>query len=308
MYNIFYFIYMLIQHFYMLFIYANRLPVLTKTTVDYTIDDVSHKMVVYKTNRQLKKYILFISGSYQLLYDVYIYKTIRDLQESHTNLFYAYELIVFEKPDKSNITIYKDIIEYINKNIAQDIEELVIFGFSSGGVVASHILSNLKHIKCSKKLITYDTPWQVMDNVRSFQHNWVYRIDILFFTIVYNIYNNHYNIDEIRSKLIKSGNPFKNGGKELVKLIQNIHNFTDDEMYDITGFNLAQEPTTKIINIWCKRDPFINRVTHNNYIRQRQDKVDLLNILNIEKLHIGHCTDMAYDSKYIKDIARALYL
>ena len=65
-----------------------------------------------------------------------------------------YQLIIFEKKDKQSFICAPDAQSYIRTlNNEKKLDELTLFGFSSGGVIASHILSGLKDLKCKKKII-----------------------------------------------------------------------------------------------------------------------------------------------------------
>jgi len=301
---------MLCQYIYLcVFLFFNStVGILLETIYEYKMDGFSHKATIYKTNNKAKRLIVIISGSYKLSYDVYIQKFIYDIKNNpyfHPK-YGQYEIIIFEKLDKSSINIHKDVAEYIKSiNNENQIQELILLGFSSGGVVASHIMNQLYEFDFKKKIITYDTPWQVMDNVLSFKDNFLYRPDVLFFMIVHEIYSNHYNSSEIKQHLIKS-NTGVNGAIELVDMIKKIHGFSHEEMYNITGFNIYQTNETKVINIWCKHDPFVNRKTHENYGIKIMDKIQFI-IYNIEKETVGHCTDLLTEC-YLKDIFDAIIM
>jgi hypothetical protein len=143
-----------------------------------------------------------------------------------------------------------------------------------------------------------------MDNVLSFQDNFLYRPDVLFFWIVYDIYSNHYNFNDIKQYLIKPN--IINGAKEMVNMIKNIHRFSNQDMYNITGFNLNQTEPTKVVNIYCEKDPFVNRKSHIKYVTEHADKINF-EIINIEKNKIGHCSDLVTDC-YLKDIFAAIIM
>lgn len=101
------------------------------------------------------------------------------------------------------------------------------------------------------------------------------------------------------------------GATELVKLIKEIHGFSPDEMYRITGYPITTSHPLfgiTIINIYCEYDPFVYRYTHNKYVQSHHEAFDNMNVINIKKLRIGHCSDMAFDTEYIKDIVLALSL
>lgn len=308
---IFYFIFMIIQYLYLwAFTYFNTITdILLKSTYEYTQDGIHHSATIYKTNNKAKKMILLISGSYQLTFDIYMQKLINDLKfyPDFNSITGQYEIVAFEKLDKSSIDIYKDVAEYIKSvNETNPLEELIIIGFSAGGVVSSHIMGQLNEFSFKKKIITYDTPWQVMDNVVEFKDNFIYRPDILFFYIVHTIYSKHYNVNDIKNHLIKNPNNVINGASEMVNMIKNIHNYTHEEMYNVTGFNLNQTNETKVINIWNTCDPFINRNKHDEFVSKNADKIKFP-VINIKKEVIGHCSDMI-TPHYLHDVLRAIYM
>ena len=298
---------MLIQYIW-LFICYSTAQVLDKTIYEYNMHGVNHKANIYKSNTTSKRILFIVSGSYITTFDVYIKKLIIDLRQNYANIINEYEIIVFEKLDKSSITIYEDVAQYLhNLHKTAEFDDLTIMGFSSGGVVASHIMHLMEDIQCEKKIITYDTPWQVKDNVISFQTNLIYRIDLLFFIIVHNIYSNHYNYSDIRHVLdiYNSGFWSGNGAHQLVDIIQKVHHFTDEEMYAVTGFNFGQTPETKVINIFCENDPFINRDTHIKFVNKNLDKLNF-KLTNHKKDSIGHCSDMSLDNRYLDEVVNAL--
>lgn len=308
---IFYFIVTVVQYIYLCgFLYFNPIVnILSKITYEYNIDGINHQATIYKTNNKSKKLLLIISGGYKLSFEYYIQKLLYDTRDNPylNNKTGQYEIVIFEKPDKSSITIYKDVAEYIKTlNTENKLEELIILGFSAGGVVSSHIMSELNNYSFKKKLITYDTPWQVTDNVLSFKNNFIYRPDILFFNIVHEIYSNHYNVSEIKQHLIKKSNNIINGSVEMVDMIKKIHKFSNEEMYNVTPFNMEQTTETSVINIYCKYDPFVNRIIHDEFMLQNKSIIKFP-IYNIQKDHIGHCSDLI-STNYLHDILRAILM
>jgi len=306
-----YFGLMIIQYGYLwIFSYFNPvMNFLFQSVYEYTMDGINHKATIYKTNNKSKKLLLMISGSYQLTFDIYMKKLIHDIKNNpyFHNTTGQYEIVIFEKLDKSSITIYKDVAEYIKSlNSENPLEELIILGFSAGGVVSSHIMAELSEFNFKKKIITYDTPWQVMDNVLGFKDNIIYRPDIIFFNAVHRIYSNHYNISEIQQYLITNPNNIINGSVELVDIIKKIHNYSHEEMYAVTSFNLNQTDETKVVNIWTTCDPFVNRCTHNDFMLKNSDKIKFP-ISNVKKETVGHCSDLISDA-YLLDILGAIFL
>jgi predicted alpha/beta-fold hydrolase len=184
------------------------------------------------------------------------------------------------------------------------IEELILFGFSAGGVVASHVMEKCKNMTCKKKIITYDTPWQVHHNVDSFKNNWVYRFDILFFWKVFNVYANHYNYEDIKHHL--KDKKWHSGSDEINKLIKDVHNCSHETFLKMTEFNFDQTHDTKVYNIYSQKDIFAIHEISDKFVDKNRDKIKFFN-KNIEKNTIGHCSDMAFSTEYLMDIMVILF-
>jgi hypothetical protein len=315
------FLYMVFSHLYLMIfynhIYKKIQHILHKDVFSYYLNGYYHRLILYKTNAikktntpviHPKKYIFCISGSYILTFTPHINNLIHDLHFYAPDILRNYEVIAFEKKDKTSIMIYEDIIEYVNylNKKCSGIDELILLGFSAGGIVASHIIARLGHIKCNKKLIMYDTPLQVMDNVVSLQNNMLMRWDFIFYNTVYNVYCNHYNFADFKHKIISK--PSFDNATKLVELIKEVHNFDETTMYNLTSFNTNQHPDTMIINIACNNDPFVFKTSQTNFMQTHQQEMDKLNIININKPCIGHCSDMAFSTKYLNDIIYAISL
>lgn len=156
---------------------------------------------------------------------------------------------------------------------------------------------------CVKKIITYDTPWQVRKNVEAFSNNAVYRPDVLFYAKVKRTYETHYNALQIRHHLV-CDKPVK-GACELVAMIKNIHGYDDDEMDATTGFNLDQDAGLVVVNLYCKYDPFVDRNVHNLYYDQIKHQIGFTTRF-VEKPIVGHCSDMSFSCKYLSYLEDAI--
>jgi hypothetical protein len=298
-----YFIIFICQYIYLNYIFNKNNPNIVKSFYKYNLNKTIKEQhaTIYRTHRNVKKVIIFFSGAYLLEYHYYVKKIMYDLDNEYKNRMSNYELICYEKPDKTSFDIYEDVHYYIlnlNKELG-NIEELILFGFSAGGVVASHVMEKCKNINCKKKIITYDTPWQVYDNIKSFNQNMIYRFDILFFWKVYNVYSKHYNYNDIKHFL--KDTKWNNGSNELTKLIKNIHKCNDEEFYRMTGFNLNQTEDTKVYNIYSHKDIFAIRKISDDFVEKNKDKIKFFN-KNIVKNTIGHCSDMVFSTDYLTDI------
>ena len=309
--NYFYFFVFIIQYLYLCIFWWDT-TFLPHYHFTYELNGEPKKAVIYtkpavKSGVQLgndskRKVILFLSGSYNLEFHPYISKTIKDLGHRAP----SYEMFVYEKTDESSIVIYDEVALFIwDLHNTHPIDELVLMGFSAGGVVASHIMNRMKDLPFKKKIITYDTPWQVQDNVESFCQNKYYRPDIVFFWKVHSTYCNHYNYNDIKQHIVSHS--YFDGARELVEIIKNVHRFTYEEMYFVTGFNIDQTVDTIVYNIYNTMDPFIDRDTHNRYFDKCAVKIKFNNVF-VEKNIIGHTSDMWNSVQYIDNIMDALRL
>lgn len=278
-----------IQHIYLYIFYNNPTAITeNKEVFSYTLHDENHELIVYKCgNLQSNKILFILSGSYMLCFDTYVQKIVSDLLVIDY-IKNNYQIIIIEKINKSSIVMYDDISKYLlHLNDQIKIEELTMMGFSSGGVIASHALALLKSLNCKKQIITYDTPYQVMENVLSFENNQIYRLDYYLYSVVYKTYKKHYNFDKIKEFV--RYDKLTNGATDFVKMIKQIHNFSDEEMYFRTGFNFNQDKDTKIINMYSVNDPIVNRVVSMKYIEG--NKKDF-NVIHDIIPAISHCSDM----------------
>ena len=159
----FYLITFICQYLYINYIFNKQNPNIVKSNYNYTLnnDNINQTATIYRTNRNAKKVIIIFSGAYLLEYHFYISKLMYDLDEEYESLMSNYELICYEKKDKTSFDIYDDVHNYIlhlDKELllknGGKIEELILFGFSAGGVVASHVMSRCKNMTCKKKIIT----------------------------------------------------------------------------------------------------------------------------------------------------------
>jgi hypothetical protein len=249
-------------------------------------------------NLQSNKVIIFLSGSFHFSFDIYLQKLLKDLlvvDDIRNN----YQLIIFEKKDKQSFICAPDLQKYIQT--FEKLDELTLFGFSSGGAIASHILAGLKDLKCKKKIITFDTPYHVMENVLSYKKtNWLFRPDIYFYYVIMQMYIKHYNYDEIK-QFLKHDN-WTDGAEEFLAMIFKIHNLTEDEFYQLSGFNFNQDANTKIISIYCENDPIVNREISDAYIKKYSNGHQIVN--DYKKGIIGHCSDLWFPTFDIGSIVK----
>jgi hypothetical protein len=98
---------------------------------------------------------------------------------------------------------------------------------------------------------------------------------------------NHYNYEKIKDFV--RYDKWTSGATDFVKMIKQIHNFSDEEMYFRTGFNFNQEKDTKIINMYSKHDAVVNREISMKYTEKYKGKTIIIDDIIYT---IGHCSDM----------------
>ena len=294
MFMIFRTIVIIIQHLWLYMYYNNKEKDMKKEKYDYLINDKQHDLTLYKAgNLESKKIIFVFSGAYRLTCDTYIQKTVNDLLLKKW-ISDNYQIIVVEKLDNLGIMIYKDISNYIrflNKQIK--IDELIMLGFSSGGVTASHVMALLQDLKFKKTIITYDTPYHVLHNVFSFENNLFLRIDFYFYYIVYNSYLNYYNYENIKN-FVKY-DKWSCGASELIEMIKKIHKIDYKELDYLSGFNFHQDKNTNLKNIYCYYDSIVDSEICKKYIKNNIKNLKIQNFIIYE---IGHCSNIQIDEIY----------
>jgi hypothetical protein len=331
-----YCLFFIIQYLWLILFYSN-LYNSERISYEYEMHGKKRQSTIYKkkTDEPKKNLLLFISGAYNLELHPYIIKTMNDIESYLPEISNKYDMVCYENKHISSIIKYDDVAHYIQKwyderfpqtpsttttdsanttttdsttttTTDSQLPEITLIGYSAGGVIASHIMSRIKHLPAKFKLITYDTPWQIRDNVDAFSQYTFYRLDAVFFYKVYLTYLWHYNADQLASYLQNMRVGYRwNGSKEMFELIQNIHQYDDDEFYHNTGFNFDQSPALKVINIYNRYDPLVVRSSHNSFYENNKNKIMFENQF-IEKKIVGHCSDMAFSSKYLTILASSI--
>ena len=109
-----YFAYMLIHYVYLNFIWQD-INVLFKTHFTYKMDSIESDAVIYRKYKNKKKVLLLLSGAYNLECHSYINKLTHDLETICADTMNEYEIICYEKSDKTSIVIYDDVFQYIKQ-------------------------------------------------------------------------------------------------------------------------------------------------------------------------------------------------
>jgi pimeloyl-ACP methyl ester carboxylesterase len=311
MWDVVYFFCFLIHYVYLQWCRWDRKLLLEKGYLgynfEYELEGDTKQATAYQSPNQSKHLLVFLSGAYNLGFHAYIQKVMWDIETTCPLIAQKYTMVCFEKYDQSSIIIYDDVAAWIDKFDTElgGIEELVLMGFSSGGVIASHVMQRLKHRNYRKKIITYDTPWQVQENVESFAQNALYRPDWIFYQMVHHTYSTHFDRDRLHDCLHVHDHRWCKGAHELVDIIKRAHRYTDAEMYTATGWNFDQTPDTAVFNIHTTHDPFVDRDVHDRFVQANQDKINF-EVVTLRKPIWGHTCDMAFSTEYLQELTFAI--
>jgi predicted alpha/beta-fold hydrolase len=202
-----------------------RIPTnsLIKTSVENTY---AH---AWKSSEEPNKHVIFLlSGLYSLAYHGYMRKTVDDLL-SVRSIADKYQLIVYENTRKSSLEMQAELADYIHAihRAAGGLDELILLGFSAGGILASHVMHELSNISATKKIITYDTPLHMIDAMRSLNRTMMTKLALIYFHYEMTIlYRNHANYDRIKPYIFYR---FK-GLDDSLKMVETIHELSRDQL------------------------------------------------------------------------------
>ena len=271
---------------------------LKKTHVDNTYAHV-WKSEPHSSNTHV---IVCLSGLYSLAYHGYMRKTVEDLLMIR-GIADTYQIIVYENPRKSSLEIQEEVVEYINtinRETEGGLEELIILGFSAGGILASHVMHQLTDLSATKKIITYDTPFHMVNTMQSLNRAFVSTIALRYFHYeITSLYYRHYNYMNIKHHIL----PNYSGLESSLEMVEKIHGLSREQLNHYCRFQVEQLEKMVLVNIYCKYDPVVHR---DHSIGTIQFLYPNWRIYNVEKPLVGHCSDMVYGRAYLKDIIEAI--
>jgi len=244
--------------------------------------------------KRKKKLLLLLSGSYSLTADVYLRKVMRDilLAQSGDNVLSQYDVVTFENEDINSLWIVPYVAEYIADEMVNR-EALAIIGFSSGGIVASHVMAQFKDTEFQRTLITYDSPVNVAQNVLSFEGNWVYFMDLIFFVIVLAFYKKVITYNQLVSG---------SWAKQMCRFICRIEEISFAELENMSRFN-TEVVINKCVHIRSAMDPCVSTNLTSKHLDELKNIVPFR---CVQKDSWGHCSDMAFGTDYLQYIVREL--
>lgn len=193
-----------------------------------------------------------------------------DIYTSFPYLFNKYKFHIIIS-DQLHISTIDTVVKYIKKQ--KDIDELILLGYSAGGVYMSNIMSLCKNINCKQKLITYDASHcqhKMMKNIIVKDYDQFERELCKFY--IDQLYGGPYNWNNVVNSMCK------------------YYNITHKEFIKRSSFNYDLNENLIYYNIYEKLDPFIK--DHHLHSINKYKHLINFKIKNFEKNNFDHCTDM----------------
>jgi hypothetical protein len=289
-------IYIAIQLIYLnIFFGGKTIPIFNQDFDETTTVSLDTTKIYLTEYTRQTKLILFVSGLYNQDYTCYMEKMYYDLNKSD-NIREKYMFMIYNNNKLTNFDVAAPISRCLEKIVEKyNLDEIIIVGFSAGGVVASHIMSKLKHIKIEKKIVTYDCPFDIYYTLHRHFHSYC-RLDIFFYLIVLCFYETNWGVilkDTAKNCILKIGDE-----PAVFALTEKIHNMSREDLVYISQINMDQDENTRLFFINCVGDPVFQLETRNR-IADAVGKILKYPPKIYEKWRIGHCSDMAFNADYI---------
>lgn len=269
--------------FYYITFYKN------KTVLNILEYDNQNNSTIYYTRlpeHYDTKILVYLSGVMEFRYTEYIDKTLQHMEKYNIPSF-VYEntntLMFLCVDDIYNFIIFLSK-KYVNK-------EIIILGFSSGGIIASHVIERLRNIKNIKRFITYDTPYSLDKVIKSFVNSY-FRFDIIMAYYINRIY-----VKLFKNITHKFNYSFIDGynfiyDSSICILSKNVLS-NNRYYYKIMNMNFNLPSYIKMYNINSIKDPIADYTTNMKIMNKNSHIIDF-EIYTINNKNISHCTDMFY--------------
>ena len=188
------------------------------------------------------------------------------------------------------VNIIKDFIRELNKD---GIDKLILLGYSAGATTLSHVSSNIKDLHIKTNILAYNSSYSNAKTLRYLNKN-IKFIDRDVSKNIIKIFNN--NLENTTCDYYTA-----------MTYLMNNYNLTLKELFKICSFNFDQNPETNVINIINKYDIITDPKYVKYSIEKYKSKINFP-IYNIVRNKIDHCTDMLFNTKYLKDLLYAINL
>jgi hypothetical protein len=228
-----------------------------------------------------KKILVYLSGIMEFKYTTYIDKTLKHMEKYNIPSF------VYENTNELMFLCVDDIVNFIIFLSNQYVDkEIIILGFSAGGIIASHVIQKLRNIKNIKRFITYDTPYSLDKVIKSFVNSYL-RLDIMLAYYLNRIYVKLFKhiIHKFNYSVINGYNFIFDSTKYVLP--------TNKYYFKITNMNFNLPYYIKMYNINSIKDPIADYTTNMKIMNKNSHLIDF-EIYTVDNKNISHCSDMFY--------------
>lgn len=279
------FLNVLYNTFYSLLFYKNKTVI---NILEYDNDNNNNKTInptIYYTRlpeHYDTKILVYLSGVMELKYTPYIDKTLQHMEKYNIPSF------IYENKNKLMFLCVDDIsnfITFLSKKYYD--KEIVLLGFSAGGIIASHVIEKLGNIKNIKRFITYDSPYSLDKVIKSFMNSFI-RFDIFMAYYLNRIYVKLFKnvINKFNFSYIHGYNFIYDTSKYILP--------THRYYYKIMNMNFNLPYYIKMYNINSIKDPIADYSTNIKIMNKNAHLIDF-EIYTIDNINISHCSDMFYN-------------
>jgi hypothetical protein len=264
--------------FYSLIFYKNK-------TILNILEYDNNTQTIYYTRlpeHYDKKILVYLSGVIEFKYTPYIDQTLKHMEKYNIPSF------IYENQNKLMFLCVDDISNFIiflsNKYVDK---EIILLGFSAGGIIASHVIEKLGNIKNIKRFITYDSPYSLDKVIKTFYNSYIIRFDVFI-----SYYLNKVYLKLFKNLIHKFNYSFLDGYNfiyESSKYVLPTHRY----YYKIMNMNFNLPYYIKMYSINSVKDPIADYTINMKIINKNFHLIDF-EIYNIDNKNISHCSDMFY--------------
>jgi hypothetical protein len=291
---------------YLIVYYQHARNILYKSNKVFTKRKFPNNSTIYSFGSNNTKALVLLSGGSQLSNANFIRKTVDDLCIEN-----EYDVFVYENKIQLNFLCIGNIVDWLQTEIRPKYDDLVIIGFSNGGIIASHVMHHLENTIgtpdfITKKLITIDSMNHMFNFLKIYEKNKTYRQDIMgCYMSAYCNSLSHFHLYDRLDIL----DVFKNTNlKKATQYFTKMYNVdrTDIKHLSTMKYDLRN---CKIVNIYSHFDPIIQRYYNKQAYKQLMKKISpetKANITNISFPMITHCSQM-FDEEKSREFTKLLF-
>ncbi len=228
------------------------------------------------------KILVYLSGVIEFKYTPYIDQTLHHMEKYNIPSF------VYENKNKLMFLCVDEISQFITFLSKKYIDkEIIIVGFSAGGIIASHVVEKLRNITNIKRFITYDSPYSLDKVIKSFYNSYIIRFDVMIAYYLNNVYIKLFKdiIHKFSFSFIDGYNFIYDSSKFVLPY--------NRYYYKIMNMNFNLPYYIKMYNINSVKDPIADYATNIKIINKHAHLIDF-EIYTIDNKNTSHCTDMFY--------------